>query len=238
MLISGKRKILIVEDDVILCDFLCKFLVKNDYETYGVNDGGLIPKLLNKEKMDLIVLDRMLPNPKKDGFYWLNWINEYYPYIPTVIMSMLSSKNDRLVGLENGAADYIVKPFYNKEVLLRIDKILSKSKIKNNNKVFSIGDMTVDVDNNRISFENNEAEDVRLTSMESELLRLLHINKNITLNRDDIMLNLKGTLHNPLDRSIDIHINKLRKKIEENPSQPKYIRTIRGKGYKLIVSEG
>lgn len=236
MLTSGKRKILIVEDDVILCDFLCKFLAKNDYEPFGVNDGSLIPKLLNKEKMDLVVLDRVLPNPKRDGFYWLNWINEYYPYIPTVIISMLSSKNDRLIGLENGAADYITKPFYNKEVLLRVDKILSKNKIKNNNKTFSIDNMTVNVDNNRISFEDDESEDIKLTSMESELLRLLHINQNITLNRDDIMLNLKGTLHNPLDRSIDIHINKLRKKIEENPSQPKYIRTIRGKGYKLIIS--
>ncbi len=233
LLKGNKKSILIVEDDNILCDFLCKFLIKNDYDSCGIADGGLIPKALNREAVDLIILDRVLPNPKKDGFYWLNWISEYYPHIPIVIMSMLNSKNDRLMGLENGAADYIIKPFHNKEVLLRINKILSQSTVKKNEKLFTIGDMEIDVNGGKVILNDNDF--IKLTSMEAELIRLLYINQNIPLSRDDIMLNLKGTEHNPLDRSIDIHINKLRKKIEENPSQPKYIRTIRGKGYKLII---
>lgn len=233
LLVANKKKILVVEDDGILCDFLCKFLAKNDYDPRGVSDGYLIPKSLNKSNIDLIILDRMLPNPEKDGFYWLNWINEYYPHIPTVIISMLTSKNDRLVGLENGAVDYIIKPFHNKEVLLRVDRILAKKKDARKEKHFFIGNMKVDINSNKITLEDDLS--VRLTSMESELLRLLYINKNVALNRDDIMLNLKGVEHNPLDRSIDIHINKLRKKIEQNPSKPQYIQTIRGKGYKLVV---
>lgn len=235
MLMVNKKKVLVVEDDSILCDFLCKFLTKNDYEPQGICDGSSIPKALNRSNVDLIILDRILPNPEKDGFYWLSWINEYYPHIPTVMISMLSSKNDRLIGLENGAVDYIVKPFYNKEVLLRINRILAKNKARKKEKYFSIGDMKVDIDGNRVITRDDE-DNIRLTSMESELLRLLYINQNTALNRDEIMLNLKGTEHNPLDRSIDIHINKLRKKIEQNPSKPQYIRTIRGKGYKLVIS--
>ncbi|MGB0848552.1 MAG: response regulator transcription factor [Thiolinea sp.] len=231
----NKKKVLVVEDDSILCDFLCKFLVQNDYEPQGINDGSAIPKALNRSNIDLIILDRILPNPEKDGFYWLSWINEYYPHIPTVIISMLNSKNDRLSGLENGAVDYIIKPFYNKEVLLRINRILTKNKPKRKEKYFVIGNMKVDIDGSRVIIGEGE-EDVRLTSMEAELLRLLYINQNTALNRDEIMLNLKGTEHNPLDRSIDIHINKLRKKLESNPSKPQYIRTIRGKGYKLVTS--
>ena len=204
MLMVNKKRVLVVEDDNILCDFLCKFLTKNDYEPQGISDGSAIPKALNRSNVDLIILDRILPNPEKDGFYWLSWINEYYPHIPTVIISMLSSKNDRLIGLENGAVDYIVKPFYNKEVLLRINRILAKNKSRRKEKYFVIGDMRVDIDGNKIIVGEDE-ENIRLTSMEAELLRLLYINQNTALNRDEIMLNLKGTEHNPLDLSL-IHI--------------------------------
>ena len=148
--------------------------------------------------------------------------------------SVRSNEHDRLAGLEQGARDYLVKPFQCKELLLRIENILGSTQPKSNSTLLRIGEL--ELDTHACTIVNGHKE-IKLTLLETSILKLLYINSGAPVSRDDIMAQVKGTSHNPLDRSIDIHINKLRKKIETNPATPQYIRTVRGKGYRLHLAE-
>ena len=226
------RKLLIVDDDEILQSFLQKYLDRAQYETESLLDGSHLPGVLSSVRTDLIVLDVELPS--KDGFYWLKWLRQYHPHIPVIMASVRSNEHDRLAGLEQGARDYLVKPFQCKELLLRIENILGSTQPKSNGTLLRIGEL--ELDTHACTIVNGHKE-IKLTLLETSILKLLYINSGAPVSRDDIMAQVKGTSHNPLDRSIDIHINKLRKKIETNPATPQYIRTVRGKGYRLHLAE-
>jgi DNA-binding response OmpR family regulator len=231
---SKDRRLLVVEDDEILLGFLDKYLSKNNYETKCLSEGGELPSILEKQRYHLVILDLMLPG--KNGIYWLKWLRRYHPYIPVIIISSKSNEDDRLFGLENGAHDYIIKPFREGELLIRMENVLRSMPYFHRPKsVVKIGDITLDMDKNSVFREGDE---VKLTVLEASILKLLYLNAGATLTRDDITEQIRGAKHHPLDRSIDIHINKLRKKIEENPSNPAFIRTIRGKGYSFQMPEG
>ncbi len=223
-----------VEDDEILLGFLDKYLSKNNYETKCLSDGEELPVILEKQRYHLVILDLMLPG--KNGIYWLKWLRRYHPYIPVIIISSKSSEDDRLHGLENGAHDYIIKPFREGELLIRLENVLRSMPYFHRPKsTVQVGDITLDMDKNCVFRDGDE---VKLTVLEASILKLLYLNAGATLTRDDINEQIRGAKHHPLDRSIDIHINKLRKKIEENPSNPAFIRTIRGKGYSFHMPEG
>lgn len=224
------KTLLIIDDDDIMQDMLQKYLTAHDFCVKSLGNGEHMPLLLNKNKIDLIVLDIMLPN--KNGLYWLKWLQQYYEYIPVIVASVKIDEEDRVKGLENGARDYLIKPFHHKELLIRIENILGKS-TSTGDKYIHIGDMQLDTETGIISKQDIS---IKLTQLESNILKLLYINSGIVMSRDDIMEQIRGLPHNPLDRSIDIHINKLRKKIEVNPPQPAYIRTVRGKGYRLHLT--
>jgi DNA-binding response OmpR family regulator len=217
-----QQNILIIDDDDILLLYLQKYLSQNGYRISCLSDGEGIPRKLEQVRFDLLLLDLNLPN--KDGFYWLNWLQCYHPALPVVIISAFSGQDQRLLGFQKGAKDYIIKPFHKQELLLRIKNLFCRRQ----EQTVAIGDLTLDRRNNTVLKNNN---DLFLTQLEVNILQLLYLNAGSTLSRDDIMLHIRGVKHNPLDRSIDIHINKIRKKIEKNPSKPTYIHTIRGKGY-------
>lgn len=226
------KRLLIVDDDELLQDFLYRYLTKKQYATECLFDDAQLPVLLSKRCIDLIVLDIELPN--KDGLYWLKWLQQYHPHIPVMMASVRSNEYERLAGLEAGACDYLVKPFQCKELLIRIENILGRRIQLPHGKFIQIGEWQLDTQTCTVF---NSDKEVKLTALETSILKLLYINQGIPVSRDDIMAQIKGTGHNPLDRSIDIHINKLRKKIEVNPASPAYICTVRGKGYSLHLPE-
>lgn len=229
-----KKHILVVEDDEILSGFLDKYLLGNKYEPVCILDGDQVPGILESRRFDLVVLDLMLPG--RSGLYWLKWIRQYHVYLPVVIISSKVDKDDRLLGLKAGAQDYVTKPFHAAELLIRIENIL-KTSIRHSRQHFSVQvgqHIKLDLDKCRV-FKNDD--EIKLTVIEVNILKLLYINAGATLSRDEISEQIRGAKHHPLDRSIDIHINKLRKKIENEPSKPELIRTIRGKGYSLHLPE-
>lgn len=228
--VVARKNLLLVEDDEILRSFLRICLSQHGYQTECLSEGEGIPKCLEQSKISLVVLDVLLPG--KDGLYWLKWLRQYHPHIPVIMASVRANEDDRLLGLENGAHDYLVKPFHDKELLIKINNILGGQSTNDSPLCIEIGNLILDVVNNSVHKNGDEA---RLALLETNILKLLYLNAGAVVSRDEIMEQLKGSQHNPLDRSIDIHINKLRKKIEDDPANPHFIRTIRGKGYRLHV---
>ncbi|WMP19453.1 response regulator transcription factor [Thiothrix lacustris] len=226
-----RKNLLLVEDDEILRSFLQACLSQHGYHVECLPDGEGIPKLLEQTKINLIVLDVLLPG--KNGLYWLKWLRQYHSHIPVIMASVRSNEDERLIGLENGAKDYLVKPFRDKELLIKINNIMGMKSISDTPSSIEIGNLVLDVINNSVQ---KNGEEFHLTLLETNILKLLYLNAGAVVSRDEIMEQLKGSQHNPLDRSIDIHINKLRKKIEDDPATPTFIRTIRGKGYCLHLS--
>ncbi len=222
----NQKKLLIVEDDGILSKFLQSYLSRSGYQVDCLPGGEGLPVRLEKSRVDLVVMDVVLPG--RDGLYWLKWLRQYHPNTRTILTSVNAGEDDRLIGLESGAMDYLIKPFHDKELLIRIGHVLRQQMMRTEERVIYSGNLTIDLENHVVT---RDGEETHLTALEANILKLLHLNSGAYLSREEIMLQVKGTSYHPLDRSIDIHINKLRKKIEENPSSPTYIRTIRGKGY-------
>lgn len=227
--ISNKR-ILIVEDDEILCQFLQKSLTKRDYWVDILHNGEAMPKLLERHSIHLLVLDIILPN--KDGIYWLKWIQQYYPNIPVIITSVKDKPAERLEGLQAGARDYLIKPFHSAELLIKIKQILGNALEESPQTILKIGEMTFNIEDHCLYKDGAE---IRLTKIESKLLQVFCHNAGIPLSRDEIMEQSMGQQYFPSTRRIDTHINRLRNKIEDIPSKPVYIRTVRGRGYCLHI---
>ena len=207
---NTKKTLLVVDDDEVMQHMLQKYLSSQFFSTKNIYEGRELPTLLKKSRIDLIVLDVMLPD--KSGLYWLKWLRMYHAHIPVIMASAKTDQDDRLLGLENGARDYLVKPFQYKELLIRIENILGSSPPVEDVKQITIGDMKLDTV--MLTLAKNGSE-IKLTELETDILKLMHINAGAVISRDDIMMQVRGTQHNPLDRSIDIHINNLRKKIED-----------------------
>ena len=230
---NQKKQVLVVEGDEILSGFLDKYLSKNNYEPVCISSGDEIQATLEKYRFDIVVLDFTLAG--KGGLYWLKWIKQYHAYLSVVVISSRVGEDDRLSGLRAGAQDYIIKPFHAAELLIRIENVLRGApRYSCRRGTIQVGHVTLELGKNRV-FRGGE--EVKLTMIEVNILKLLYINAGATLSRDDISEQIRGAKHHPLDRSIDIHINKLRKKIEKNSSSPALIRTIRGKGYSFQMPE-
>ncbi len=224
-----KKRLLIIEDEEIFCHFLQECLQHYGYQTDALLNGEGIPGLLEQYCFNLIILDILLPG--KDGFYWLKWIRQYYPNIPIILMSSKTTASERLEGMEKGAQDYLPKPFHDRELMIRINNILKNHMIDHHSKhIHQLGELTLDTVNNCIHKKGHK---IKLTELECKILQLLYINTGIPLSRNEIMEQTMGISYHPPNRSIDTHINRLRNKIEDTPSKPVYLRTIRGRGYCL-----
>lgn len=222
------KKILIIEDDEILCEFLKLYLSKHGYSVEYFHQGESLPKALVGSKVDLVIMDVILP--EKDGIYWLKWVKSYYPATLVMMTSVRSGEDDRLLGLEAGARDYLIKPFRDKELLIRLNNILKNKYLPvMNQEPVMVGGLKIDFNNHVVKKDDDTVS--HLTTLESDILKLLYLNAGSNISREEIALQVKGTSFHPLDRSIDIHINKLRKKIEDDPAKPIFIKTVRGKGY-------
>ena len=223
------RRVLVVDDEKLIVKGIRFSLEQDGMEVDCAYDGEEALKLARENAYDMILLDVMLP--KHDGFEVCQQIREFSD-VPIVMLTARSDDMDKILGLEYGADDYITKPFNILEVKARIKAIMrrvSKSnQSKVNDKIIVKGDMTIDCESRRVVIGKKE---VNLTAKEFDLLELLAMNPNKVYSRENL-LNIVWGYEYPGDaRTVDVHIRRLREKIETNPSDPKYVYTNWGVGY-------
>jgi DNA-binding response OmpR family regulator len=227
-MINGKEHVLVVDDDAALRGLLTRYLSENGYAVTAVADGVEMAGAMAQQKPDLVILDLMLPG--EDGFALARQLRSDGD-IPIVMLSARGEDIDRIVGLEIGADDYLPKPFNPRELLARIRAVLRRQRppaAPVPHAVFAFGPYRLEAERHRLLRDGGE---VTLTTGEFALLRVFAEHPNRVLERDALLERLKGYERNPFDRSIDVRVNRLRRKIETDPANPRYIRTVWGEGY-------
>ncbi len=229
---TDQPKILVVDDDADLRWMVNKYLSKYEFSVTLAEDGIQMRKALDKDQFDLAILDINLPG--EDGLSLARYLRENHQ-IGIIMLSAAAEVFDRIVGLEMGADDYVTKPFEPRELLARVKSVLRRASSntdipdqKNSNKV-QFGRFSLDLESHQLLDDDNQT--VALTSMEFDLLKAFAENPNKVLNRDQLLSLSHNRDWDPFDRSIDIRITRLRRKIEAEPSKPQIIKTVRGAGY-------
>ena len=224
-------KILLVEDEKTLRGSLRDAFEYNGYSVIEAENGETGLRLAAKERPDLVILDIMLPGI--DGFEVCARLRKEGFKAPILMLTARSEEVDRVVGLEIGADDYIIKPFSTRELLARVKAHLRR--LADNISVsltrYIIDNIVVDFAGSTLS---RAGKVVPLTSTELTILRLLIERKNEVVSRDQIMNYVWGYEFFPESRTVDTHILNLRYKLEDNPGKPKYILTVHGLGYKFV----
>ena len=223
------RKVYCVEDDESIRNLIIYALKNNNFEVKGFEDGSSFFQGLEEETPDIILLDIMLPD--EDGYEILGKLksNSKIQDIPVIMLTSKTSEFDKVKGLDMGADDYIPKPFGVMELISRIKAVLRRTKpTDEKEEILSIGDIKLDVKRHRVVVADEE---IYLTFKEFELLNYLMSNQGIVLSRDKIMNKVWGFDFEGESRTVDVHIRRLREKIESNPSEPRYVHTKWGVGY-------
>jgi two-component system phosphate regulon response regulator OmpR len=225
-------RILIIDDDTRLQSLLNEYLVGRGYSIQSHYTGENFWEEIERYKPDCLILDIMLP--KKDGLSVLKEIR-IKSEIPILLLSARGDDTDRIIGLELGADDYLPKPFNPRELDARIKAILRRKKSEyttpQNNSILEWNGIQLDRLARTISYLNNT---VDCSNIEVEILSIFFSNPNRTINRDEIMNFTKGRDFMGFERSIDVHISKLRNKLDEIKAGKERIQTVWGKGYRLI----
>ena len=220
-----KAHILIVDDDDRIRELVKQYLNENDYLVTTANSAEDAKEKVNIIKFDIIILDIMMP-----GQSGLDFTNENKKKIntPIILLTAKGEPSDRIDGLEIGADDYLAKPFEPKELVLRIKNILNKTKSKNQKRVVNFSNINIDLNKSLIIKNNRE---FKINNTEKIILEKMINSPGETFTREEIgkLINLDK------ERSIDVIITRLRKKIEVDPKNPKFLQTIRGTGYVLWI---
>mgnify|MGYP000488558004 CR=1 FL=1 len=227
--------ILIVDDNKSVLASL-ELLLENEFGTVRTAaNPNQITTLLTTTSIDVVILDMNFSagiNNGNEGLYWLKQIHEIRPSLPVVMLTAKSEDMDKILGLEYGADDYITKPFNILEVKARIKAIMRRTAKRKEepagSPVLVKGNMKIDCEGRRVFIGERE---INLTAKEFDVLELLAMNPNKVYSRENL-LNLIWGYDYPGDaRTVDVHIRRLREKIEQNPSEPKYVHTKWGVGY-------
>ena len=223
------KKVLVVDDEKLIVKGIRFSLEQDGMEVTCAYDGEEALRLAQENKFDMILLDIMLP--KMDGFEVCQAIREF-SNMPIVMLTAKGDDMDKILGLEYGADDYITKPFNILEVKARIKAIMRRTAAsepkEENSKVIESCDLKLDCESRRLFVQGRE---INLTAKEFDLLELLVMNPNKVYSRENL-LNLVWGYEYPGDvRTVDVHVRRLREKIEPNPSEPKYVHTKWGVGY-------
>lgn len=222
------KKVLVVDDEKLIVKGIRFSLEQDGMEVDCAYDGEEAIEAAKKKEYDVVLLDVMLP--KFNGFEVLQQIREFSD-MPVIMLTAKGDDMDKILGLEYGADDYITKPFNILEVKARIKAIIRRSNKKANapeGKSVTFGDMKIDCESRRVYINGKE---VNLTAKEFDLIELLIFNPNKVYSRENL-LNIVWGYDYPGDvRTVDVHIRRLREKIESNPSEPRYIHTKWGVGY-------
>ena len=217
--------ILVVDDDDGIRDLVKQYLNENNYLVTTADSAEDASNKIKIVKFDLIVLDIMMPG--KSGIEFTKE-NKNTLNTPIILLTAKGKASERVEGLEIGADDYLPKPFEPKELVLRIKNILNKTKAKNQKRVIDFGSITIDL-NKHLIIKNSK--EYKINNAEKIILEEMIGSPGKTFSRDEIgrIINLNK------ERSIDVIITRLRKKIELDPKNPKYLQTIRGEGYVLWI---
>ncbi|HWE28625.1 MAG TPA: response regulator transcription factor [Polyangia bacterium] len=225
---------LLIDDDAKLASLVAEYLGQNEVDVTVAGDGERGLAALKKGHYDVVLLDIMLPGV--DGLEVCRRIRALpeRAHTPVIMLTAKGDDVDKIVGLELGADDYLAKPFNPRELLARVRAILRRAQTPaaggEAHQTFSSGGLTIDFDAREITVDGKRQV---LTHFEFELLATLAKAAGRVLSREHLMDALKGEEFESFDRSIDVHISKLRAKLEESPKEPRYIRTVRGVGYVL-----
>jgi DNA-binding response OmpR family regulator len=232
--VAGRGAALLIDDDARLGALVAEYLAKHEIDVTVVGDGERGLAALRKRGFDVVLLDLMLPGV--DGLEVCRRIRAL-PEVAAIPVIMLTAKGedvDRIVGLELGADDYLPKPFNPRELLARIRAILRRTAPAGGaggaRPRFRSGELEIDFDAREVTVAGRRPV---LTHYEFELLAALARAAGRVLSREQLLDALKGTEYEPFDRSIDVHVSKLRAKLEADPKAPRLIKTVRGVGYLL-----
>jgi two-component system OmpR family response regulator/two-component system phosphate regulon response regulator OmpR len=233
-----KDTIYVTDDDPGIRELVAEYLTGQGYAVETAEDAVSLDRLLAMRKPDLLVLDWMMPG--EDGLSVARRLRAQPGFPPIIMLSARGEDIDRIIGLEVGADDYLPKPFNPRELLARIRAVMRRqvggatAAAADTAKRFQFGPFNVNLVARTLSRDGAE---ITLTTGEYELLEIFVTHANRALSRDWLMDQLRGFERDPFDRSIDVRVNRLRKKIESDPAHPAYIRTQRGQGY-LFVPQG
>ncbi len=223
----------IIDDDLQVCDLLQDFLQKHGYEVTTAHNGEALEKTLHSKHFDLLIIDIMLPG--EDGLSICRKVRESSE-IPIIILSALGEDVDRIVGLEVGADDYLAKPFNPRELLARIKALLRRTKYTTTKQTLTPAKIHFShwiLDQQQHYLIAKDGLKIPLSKSEFELLLVFIEHAGRILNRDQLLDLTKGREYLAFDRSIDVQVGRLRKKLEPDLKEPEIIKTIRNIGYQF-----
>jgi len=235
---SDKPRILVVDDDSDVRFMLHRYLGRHGFDVEVAEGGTKLRMLIDEQAFDLVVLDLNMPG--EDGISLARFLRDNHP-VGIIMLTAAAEVVDRIVGLEVGADDYITKPFEPRELLARIKSVLRR--LENaapaapaTDGRMPFGACSLDLDARRLF--DGDGEEITITSMEYDLLKAFAEHPNKVLSRDQLLNLAHNRDWEPFDRSIDIRITRLRRKIEPDPAKPQVIKTVRGAGYIYVVGKG
>jgi two-component system alkaline phosphatase synthesis response regulator PhoP len=228
------QRILVVDDDPSIVKVVRSYLEQAGYEVLTASDGARALQMVRHERPDLVVLDVMLPG--RDGWEITRSIraDAALAATPIILLTARVEDTDKILGLEFGADDYITKPFNTREVVARVRALLRRTQLDRGRSmtshVLSAGGLRLDLDQYTLTVDNVPIE---LTRTEFKLLQPLMEQPGHTLTRDELLEQAMGYAYEGMGRALDTHIRNLRKKIEPDPDNPRYIQTVYGVGYRF-----
>ena len=232
-------RIAVIDDDARIRDLLRRYLTQEGFEVLLAEDGKSLNKLLIREAVDLLVLDLMLPG--EDGLSICRRLRASNDLTPIIMLTAKVEEVDRIVGLEVGADDYLPKPFNPRELLARIHAVLRRRPAveapgapTKEAMTVNFGPFEFDLAQRRLT---KDGEPLQLTTGEFSMLKALVRHPRQPLSRDKLAQLARGREFEPFDRSLDVQISRLRKMLEPDPTQPRYIQTVWGVGY-VFVPDG
>ena len=233
---NDKPKILVVDDDLRLRDLLKRYLTEQGFHVQVSTDGAEMDKFLDRELFDLMVLDLMLPG--EDGLAICRRLRGNENNIPIIMLTAKGDEVDRIIGLEMGADDYLPKPFSPRELVARIQAVLRRrapvappGAPEETVESKTFGPYSLNLATRSLTRDGTP---IQITTGEFALLKTLLNNARQPLSRDKLMELARGREHEAFDRSIDVQISRLRRLIESDPSNPRYIQTVWGFGYVFV----